>query len=170
MRSIGPAVTREQSPAFLRNSNGRLDLPGPTGEGNGNPLQCSFLENPRDGGAWWAAVYGVAQSRTRLKWLRSSSSSLCIEIFFSKFFAIYYKNSFDWWAFGRLNIWRRKRSEHWCILCLGKPVAARIRFSLLKILLLISHAEQRKSESTKPVINQQVINIHLWPILCYCCW
>ena len=37
------------------------------GEGNGNPLQCSGLENPRDGGAWWAAVYGVAQSRTRLK-------------------------------------------------------------------------------------------------------
>ena len=35
------------------------------GEGNGNPLQCSFLENPRDGGAWWAAVYGVVQSRTR---------------------------------------------------------------------------------------------------------
>ena len=45
-----------------------------TGEGNGNPLQCSCLENPRDGGAWWAAVYGVAQSRTRLKWLSSSSS------------------------------------------------------------------------------------------------
>ena len=39
------------------------------GEGNGNPLQCSCLENPRDGGAWWTAVYGVAQSRTRLKWL-----------------------------------------------------------------------------------------------------
>ena len=37
-----------------------------TGEGHGNPLQCSGLENPRDGGAWWAAVYGVAQSRTRL--------------------------------------------------------------------------------------------------------
>ena len=45
------------------------------GEGNGNPLQCSCLENPRDGGAWWAAVYGMAQSRTRLKWLSSSSSS-----------------------------------------------------------------------------------------------
>ena len=42
------------------------------GEGNGNPLQCSCLENPRDGGAWWAAVYGVAQSRTRLKQLSSS--------------------------------------------------------------------------------------------------
>ena len=45
------------------------------GEGNGNPLQCSCLENPRDGGAWWAAIYGVAQSRTRLKWLSSGSSS-----------------------------------------------------------------------------------------------
>ena len=45
------------------------------GEGNGNPLQCSCLENPRDAGAWWAAVYGVTQSRTRLKWLSSSSSS-----------------------------------------------------------------------------------------------
>ena len=41
------------------------------GEGNGNPLQCSCLENPRDGVAWWAAVYGVAQSQTRLKWLSS---------------------------------------------------------------------------------------------------
>ena len=45
------------------------------GEGNGNPLQCSYLENPKDRGAWWAAVYGVAQSRTRLKWLSSSSSA-----------------------------------------------------------------------------------------------
>ena len=44
-----------------------------TGEGNGNPLQCSCLENPRNGGAWWAAVYGVAQSWTRLKRLSSSS-------------------------------------------------------------------------------------------------
>ena len=45
------------------------------GEGNGNPLQCSCLENPRDGGGWWAAVYGVAQSRTRLKRLSSSGGS-----------------------------------------------------------------------------------------------
>ena len=44
-----------------------------SGEGNGNPLQCSCLENPRDGGAWWAAVYGVAQSRT---WLKRLSSML----------------------------------------------------------------------------------------------
>ena len=47
-----------------------------SGEGNGNPLQCSCLENPRDGGAWWAAVSGVAQSQTRLKQLSSSSSTL----------------------------------------------------------------------------------------------
>ena len=44
------------------------------GEGNGNPLQCSCLENPRDRGAWWVAVYGVTQSRTQLKRLSSSSS------------------------------------------------------------------------------------------------
>ena len=43
------------------------------GEGNGNPLQCSCLESPRDSGAWWAAVYGVAQSQTQLKRLSSSS-------------------------------------------------------------------------------------------------
>ena len=43
------------------------------GEGNGSPLHCSCLENPRDGGAWWTAIYGVTQSRTRLKWL-----SICL--------------------------------------------------------------------------------------------
>ena len=48
------------------------------GEGNGNPLQCSCLENPRDGGAWWPAIYGVTQSRTRLMWLSSSSTHLLI--------------------------------------------------------------------------------------------
>ena len=47
------------------------------GEGNGNPLQCSCLENPRDGGAWWAAVYGVTQSWTQLKRLSSSNSNMC---------------------------------------------------------------------------------------------
>ena len=63
------------------------------GEGNGHPLQCSCLENPRDRGAWWAAVYGVAQSWTRLKWLSSSSTHIFINIFFFRFFSIigYYK-------------------------------------------------------------------------------
>ena len=49
------------------------------GEGNGNTLQYSCLENPRDGRAWWAAIYGVAQSRTRLKRLSSSSSSMLLK-------------------------------------------------------------------------------------------
>ena len=47
------------------------------GEGNGNPLQHSCLESPRDGGAWWAAISGVTQSRTRLKWHSISSSIEC---------------------------------------------------------------------------------------------
>ena len=50
------------------------------GEGNGNPLQCSCLENPRDGGAWWAAVYGAAQSRTRLKRLSSSRRWVIVDL------------------------------------------------------------------------------------------
>ena len=57
------------------------------GEGNGNPLQCSCLENPRDGGAWWAAVCGVAQSQTRLKRLSSSSSS---SMYPSKLLTLYF--------------------------------------------------------------------------------
>ena len=52
----------------------QLSMQACIGEGNDNPLQYSCLENPRDGGAWWAAVYGVAQSWTRLKQLSSSSS------------------------------------------------------------------------------------------------
>jgi len=51
------------------------------GEGNGNPLQCSCLENPRGRRAWWADVYGVTQSRTRLKWLSSSSSIHSTDIY-----------------------------------------------------------------------------------------
>ena len=50
------------------------------GGGNGNPLQYSCLENPRGGGAWWAAIYGVAQSQTRLKRLSSSSSSILYKV------------------------------------------------------------------------------------------
>ena len=63
------------------------------GEGNGNPLQCSCLENPRDGGAWWAAIYGVAQSRTRLNWLSSSSSDL--SLLFGSFSTYFYLFSFS---------------------------------------------------------------------------
>ena len=65
LQSMGSLGVRQDSATSLSLSS--------IGEGNGNPLQCSCLENPRDGGAWWAAVYGVAQSRTRLKGLSSSS-------------------------------------------------------------------------------------------------
>ena len=69
----------QPTPAFLPRENPRwtllkrLSMHACTGEGSGNPLHCSCLENPRDRGAWWAAVYGAAQSRTWLKRLSSSS-------------------------------------------------------------------------------------------------
>ena len=66
---------RLQSMGSLRDTTERLHFHfslSCIGEGNGNPLQCSCLQNPRDRGAWWAAIYGVAQSPTRLKWLSSS--------------------------------------------------------------------------------------------------
>ena len=66
---------RLQSMGWLRVGHDSVTSLSRIGEGNGNPLQCSCLENPRDGGAWRAAIYGVAQSRTRLKRLSSSSSS-----------------------------------------------------------------------------------------------
>ena len=56
------------------------------GEGNGNPLQCSCLENPRDGGAWWAAVYGVTQSWTRQKQLSSRFGLLTFSRIFASIF------------------------------------------------------------------------------------
>ena len=62
------------------------------GVGNGNPLQGSCLENPRDGGAWWAAVYGVAQSRTQLKQLSSSSTQITKSCFPERGF---------WWTTGK---------------------------------------------------------------------
>ena len=67
------------------------------GEGNGNPLQCSCLENPRDGGAWWAAVSGVAESRTQLKRLSSRSSSKQLTPLFFNFhcFILIEKMSFS---------------------------------------------------------------------------
>ena len=68
------------------------------GEGNGNPLQCSCLENPRHGGAWWAAVYGVAQSRTQLKRLSSSSRILLTIIAVNKIISNLLGTS--WWFNG----------------------------------------------------------------------
>ena len=88
----------------------------PIGEGNGNPLQCSCLENPRDGGAWWAAVYGVAQSRTRLKWL--SSSSYKDNKYFTQISLAFVVFKFITSIIPRGNSWWRKKT---CISTLYKP-------------------------------------------------
>ena len=69
------------------------------GEGNGNPLQCSCLENPRDGGAWWVAIYGVAQGRKRLTRLSSSSN---MKMFYS---LIIFKDSY--WSFIFFCLWEK---------------------------------------------------------------
>ena len=76
------------------------------GEGNGNPLHCSCLENPRDRGAWWVAVYGVAQSWTQLKRLSSSSSRLLsrqeIIIYLKDFSDVSIKVNLEGWRWNRM--------------------------------------------------------------------
>ena len=81
------------------------------GEGNGNPLQCSCQENPRDGEAWWAAIYGVARSRTRLKQL--SSSSRIYHRLITKF-AIIFSPFFISMAYGTW-LWISSHDEVACI-------------------------------------------------------
>ena len=92
------------------------------GEGNGNPLQCSCPENPRDRGAWWAAVYGVTQIRTRLKWLSSSSSSSSFSYLtrtdstFFLFIAEYYSIVYTYHNFfirGHLGCFHVLPNKHW---------------------------------------------------------
>ena len=101
------------------------------GEGNGNPLQCSCLENPRDGGAWWAAVYGVAQSRTRLKRLSSSSSSnptLCDPMDYSlpsfSVHGILQGRLLEWVAipFPRGSSQPRNQTCVFCVLCVDRRI------------------------------------------------
>ena len=76
------------------------------GEGNGNPLQCSCLENPRDGEAWWAAVYGVTQSQTWLKWLSSSSSSNSGKILKHEMDIVFISKRLCWlWLGANVNWW-----------------------------------------------------------------
>ena len=74
---VSPVCSQEQR--LTSNTWLWLEIQEACGEGNRSPLQCSCLENPRDRGAWWAAVCGVAQSRTQLKRLSSSSSSKRLE-------------------------------------------------------------------------------------------
>ena len=99
------------------------------GEGNGNPLQCSCLENPGDGGAWWAAVSGVAQSRTQLKWL-SSSSSIRIELNYRQWQptpVLLPGKSHGWRSLVGCSRWGHKESDmtewlhfHFSLSCIGE--------------------------------------------------
>ena len=104
--------------------------------GNGTPLQCSCLENPRDGGAWWAAVYGAAQSWTQLKRLSSSSSSAVIEEVLESSLA----SSIMWDKVKRCCLWTRKwavtRPDSVHALILDSPIPRPVRNELL---LLLSH-------------------------------
>ena len=111
------------------------------GEGNGNPLQCSCLENPRDGGAWWATVYGVTQSWTWLKWLSSSSSSLPG----SSAHGISQARILEWVAisFSRGSSWPRDQTH---VSCIGRQIlyhwATRARQHwLIKSLKILSMLE-----------------------------
>ena len=72
----GKSISLKSGPGETGQSLVKEETRTLSGEGNGNPLQCSFLENPGDGGAWWAAISGVAQSQTQLKRLSSSSSNM----------------------------------------------------------------------------------------------
>ena len=105
-------------------------------EGNGTPLQCSCLENPRDGGAWWVAVYGAAQSWTQLKRLSSSSSSAVIEEVLESSLA----SSIMWDKVKRCCLWTRKwavtRPDSVHALILDSPIPRPVRNELL---LLLSH-------------------------------
>ena len=87
------------------------------GEGNGNPLQCSCLENPRDGGAWWVAVYGVVQSWTRQKQLSSSSSMYGYESWTIKKAEYRRIDAFELWCWRRLLRvpWTSRRSNQFIL-------------------------------------------------------
>ena len=114
------------------------------GEGNGNPLQCSRLENPRDGGAWWAAVYGVAQSRTRLKRLSSSSSTPILLVFESIYFYPYILNFY-------------------VIFLLHYQTLVSSRFTSLSFILLISPGHFKLWHSQRQVNkSRQYIHVFLF--------
>ena len=110
------------------------------GEGNGNPLQCFCLENPSDGEAWWAAVYGVAQSWTRLKRLSSSSSRLKIT----------------------LDTWQNKSDsvEEHTLRCF----CGLIQISWEGRLRSKCQWNNRQQEQTIPALSFQSVNYHLWTL------
>ena len=135
------------------------------GEGNGNPLQCSCLENPRDGGAWWAAVYGVAQNWTWLKRLSSSSREGWRLLGFKKYESLEKETVSLRWRFPKLEwgllwtpetptlttldwvykgqkeisirVWAHVPSQTWLMTCCRTQTLYALRFADLVLLLSI---------------------------------
>ena len=107
-----------------------------TGEGNGNSLQCSCLENPRDGRAWWAAIYGVAQSQTGLKWL---SRVLLMKIFYFKMLSekLSFKNFFPF----------LQKILHIIVLCLSL-VVSNPGYQIKNILYSESRCDETSNHAT----------------------
>ena len=110
------------------------------GEGNGNPLQCSCPENLRDGGAWWAAVYGVTQSRTRLKRLGSSSSrAIGRRRQWHPTPVLLPGKSHGWRSVVGCSPWGRKESDttellhfHFSLACIGEGNGSSLQYSCLE--------------------------------------
>ena len=130
-----------------------------TGEGNGNPLQCSCLENPRDGGAWWAAIYGVAQSRIWLKQLSSSSKLLSQSVMPLLFWSFItgqcnYLTSWEIKVLGVLESGRRQRKQG-----RGKEKGKERKgdFSELKMVRLTPRLRDHTSPFTHPSFFDDLI-------------
>ena len=114
------------------------------GEGNGNPLPCSCLENPRDGGAWWAAVCAVTQSRTRLKRLRAAVSlslvcTLLCRDSFTQYIDCEIYPLFVLWIFIVIAVWRLQQYVNRKLPDLGMESASPVSLALQADSLLLSH-------------------------------
>ena len=128
------------------------------GEGNGNPLYCSCLENPRDGGAWWAAVYGVAQSWTRLK--QCSSSKLQYYICF-RCTVLWFNIFIDYTLFGFII-----KYLLYSLCCIIHPIV--VYFIHSSLCLLIPYLYFDLSSSLCPLVTTSLffISVSLFPF-CY---
>ena len=137
------------------------------GEGNGNPLQCSCLENPRDGGAWWAAACGVAQSRTRLKWFSSSSSIILLSYFFG-----FRKRGAKWWVNSS-----SKRKQNTAGIFWGWIYESKARFQILKeavlwpvTFLALTRLEYSTHLGASSATKVFIFPTHNSPMLCRRVW